>query len=304
MFRNKYIIQTTLLGILTAGGIAFAQGGGDKYISDSLKTLLSVQTIECDVRIETFVEGNEYTARGRYEEQTLLRTPPSPFLRSMYRLNINFSNMPMESDPNPNRMTLLCHPSEDREKNLIQQYTFIEGDETFITIDLTRLEERLKETNMDLVFTQVSELRQFGGLAGKMRQIERFYEFSSPTQEDLQDEEKIPAFKLTGKLRSIYHKELLAQFGGLKRGGQYPAGFPSDIEIWLGRANDFPYKIRYLRRVSEKSERKDLLFQESFYKVALNRAQIPDSKFALLNPPKDVFVTDGTEDYIKKLGLR
>ena len=137
-----------------------------------------------------------------------------------------------------------------------------------------------------------------------MRQISRFYEFSAPTQENLQDEEAIPTWKLTGTLRSIYHKELLKQFGGLDKKGQYPADFPSDIEVWLGRHNDFPYKIRYLRRISEKSSQRVLLFQESFYKVNVNGTPIPASKFAPLTPPEDVLsVQDNTEDFIKILGL-
>ena len=307
MHTKKTIVLSTLLGVLVLGGVIAAQGEGDGYVSDSLKMLLSAQNIECEIRIETFVNGREYTARGRYEEQALPRSALSPFLRSKYRLDINFSmnsSAATDSEPNRNRMTLLCHPSDEREKSLIQQYTFIEGDETFITINLARLEERIKEANMDLVFTQVSEIRKLGGLAGVMRQIERFYEFSLPVPEDLQDEERVPALKLTGKLRNVYHKNLLAQFGGLKRGGRYPADFPSDIEIWIGRHNDFPYKIRYLRRISENSEPKEPLLQESFYKIALNRTPIPDSKFALLIPPNNVFVTDDTEKFIKALGLQ
>jgi hypothetical protein len=154
---------------------------------------------------------------------------------------------------------------------------------------------------MDLVFTQVSEIRDFGGLAGVMRQINRFYEFSQTTQENLQDEEPVPALKLTGKLRNVYHKQLLAQFGGLKREGQFPADFPSDIEIWLGRTDDFPYIIRYLRRITEQSEQKELLFQESFYRVVLNGTPIPASKFAQLNPPGGVFPQDVTENFIREL---
>jgi hypothetical protein len=301
MYKKSFTVLVMFWGIFTTENVALSQGEGDKYVQDSLKMLLSVQTVECDLRIETFVDGKEYTARGRYEEQALPRTTPHPFLRSMYRLEINF---PMANDSEPNRMTLVCHPSEDRERNQIERYTFIEGDKSFSTIDLTKLEERLKAVNKETVFAQVSEVRNLGGLAGTMRQISRFYEFSAPTQENLQDEEAVPTWKLTGTIRGILHKELLARFGGLDKKGRYPADFPSDIEIWIGRHNDFPYKIRYLCRISEMSRRKELVLQESFYKVNLNGTPLPASRFAPLNPPEDVFSDpDDTDNFIKSLGL-
>ena len=297
-----------LLLILVTHSVAFAQGEGDKYVQGALNTLLAVNTIECDLRIETFVDGREYAAIGSYKEQTLHRTTlgqPTPFLRSMYRLDIMFfpSTSGAANNAEPNRMTLVCHPRTDRERGQVQRLTSIEGNKKFDTIDLARLEQRLQETNRELFFTQISEMRNLGGLAGKMRQIRRFYEFSLPIQENLQDTETIPALKLTGTLRSLHHSELLAQFGGLDKRGHYPADFPSDIELWLSRHNDFPYKIRYLRRISENSEQKELLFQESFSNVIVGGTPIPDSKFAPLTPPPGVLEVDDTDKYIDSLRL-
>ena len=309
MLSKSLVIPGMLLFILIAHSIAFAQGEGDEYVLDSLKRLLMVNTVECDIRIETFVDGKEYVASGRYEEQALPRTRPGqplPFLRSMYWLDIFFRpslNTPMVSTAEPNRMTLVCRPDMNGERSQVECRISIEGVISFSTIDLTRLERRLQGTNRELFFAHVSEVRNLGGLAGKMRQISRFYEFSLLGQENLQDEETIPTLKLTGRLRSILHAEMLARFGGLDGRGYYPADFPSDIELWLGRHNAFPYKIRYLRRISVNSEQKELLFQESFSNVVLNGTPIPASKFAPLTPPEGVFVVDETDDFIRRLGL-
>jgi hypothetical protein len=271
--------------------------------------LLAARTIECDMRIETFVDGKEYTAKGQYVEQVLPHATPNSFFRSVYRLEITYFSMnaPMASDAELNQMTLVCHISENGERHQIDQYTSIEGVKSGSTIDLKKLEERIKAANQQIAFSQVSVVRNLGGLAGMMRQISRFYEFLPPTQDKLRDEETIPAWKLTGTLQNRHRQELLSRFGGLNKQGHYPADFPSDIEIWLGRHNDFPYKIRYLRRTSEKSEQKELLFQESFYKVVLNETPFlpfTDLKFAPLKFPEDVFsVRDDTEKYIKELGL-
>ena len=295
-----------ILGIIfVANNTVVAQNEGDRYIQDSLRMLLSARTIEGDIRIETYAEGKKYTAHGSYAEQALPQITPGTFLRSMYRLEINFINLPMAHNSKPNRMTLVCHPSEDSKRNLITRYICIEGNESFSSINLAKVEEQLKAVRPGTVaFANVSEVRYWGGLAGMMRQISRFYEFATATQENLQDEETVPTWKLTGTLKSIYSKELLTQFGGTNKKGHYPADFPSDIEVWLGRHNDFPYKIRYLRRVSENSSRKEPLFQESFFKVNVNGPPIPASKFAPLTPPENVSnVQDVTENYLRELGL-
>jgi len=305
MSKNCPLISITLLFILAVGGTAFAQGDGDRFVLDSLKWLLAINTVECEIRIETFVDGREYSAKGRYAEQALPRVAPgqpAPFLRSMYWLEIYFVNALMASNAEYNRMTLVCHPATNEERSQIKRYTIIEGAKSFLTIDLARLEERLRETNNELFFTHVSEVRNLGGLAGIIRQINRFYEFSPPVQENLSVGETIPTWKLTGQLRNVFHKDLLPRFGGLDKRGHYPANFPSDIEIWLGRHDYFPYQIRYLRRISEQSEQKVLLFQESFFNVVLNGTPIPASKFVLV-PPEDVFSVDDTDNVLRELGV-
>jgi len=303
MFMRCPLIFGTLLVCFAGGKAVQAQGEGDKYIQASLTMLQAVRTIESDLRVETFVDGKEYSARGHYAEQALSRAAPNSFLRSVFRLEINFPMSSAAHDAEPNRMTLVCHASEDGETHRVERYTFVEGAKSFYVIDLKRLEERLKETHREIFFSQVSEVRNLGGLAGMMRQIHRFYEFSPAAQETLQGDEAVPALKLIGTLRTMHHKELLIRFGGLNKKGQYPPGFPSDIEVWLGRHNDFPYRIRYLRRDSEKSEQRELVLQETFFNVELNGAPIPESRFSRLTPPEDIFEQDDTDNFFRALGL-
>ena len=312
MPQKSLIILGALLIILATDSTAFAQTAfaqseGDRYVLRALNMLLTVNTIESDIRIETYVDGREHIARGRYEEQALPRTLGQPplFLRSMFRLEIFFS--PIAGNSEPNRMTLVCRPRTDGAsvsgaRGQVERYTSIEGFRTFETIDLAMLEERILNSRT-VTFAHISEVRYLGGLAGMIRQISRYYEFSLPTQENLQDGGTIPALKLTGRLRGEHYDRLLSQFGGLDARGHSPADFPSNIELWLGRHNDFPYKIRYLRRISGESERKELLLQESFFNVILNGTPIPSSRFDPLIPPEDIFGTDNTENFIWRLGL-
>ena len=297
----------TFLVILVVCGTALSQGEGDKCTQDSLNILLAANTVECDIRIETFVKGKKYAAVGRYEEQALPRPAqgqPTQFLRSMYRQEIHFPmSSPTANNAERNRMTLVCRPGTDGGNALVEQYTHIEGVKVFRKVDLTRLEQQIRSAKREAVFTQVSEVRNLGGISGMMRQINRFYEFSAPVQESLQDG-GIPALKLTGQLRSIHHDDLLERFGGLGPKGHYPVDFPSDIEIWLGQHNVFPYKIRYLRRYSTQSDQKTLLFQEEFSNVIINGTPISATRFAPLTMPDDVFsVQDDTNRVIGELGL-
>lgn len=305
MSKKNVIIIGTLLILLKACTIVFAQGEGDKYILGSQKMLLNANTIECDIRIETVVDGKEHSARGNYKEQALSRKTlgqPAPFMRSTFRLHLSMNSLSPGSDEQ-NQMTIVCRPQANGERSLIERYTCIEGVKSFTVIDLVRLEEKLKMTNRELFFTQVSEVRNLGGLSGMMRQISRFYEFSVHSQENLQDDEMIPTLKLTGQLRNVHHKALLERFGGTDKNGNYPLNFPSDMEVWLGRHDDFPYKIRYLRRISENSERKELLFQETLFNVVLDGPPIPVEDFFPLIPPDGTFTKDDTDDFLKSLGL-
>ena len=273
--------------------------------------LLRMQNLECDLRIDVFVDGKAYAAKGRYAEQALPNARPNAFFRSVYRLDIDFSlALPSANAMEPNRMILVCHTSDHGTGHQVDRYTHIEGNRYSSTVDLNRLADRLLSTNREVFFTQVSEVRNLGAMAGMMRQMYRFYEFTHLRREDLQHEETIPAVKLTGTLRNIYYRELLSKFGGLSDQGDYPPGFPSDVEVWIGMHDYFPYKIRYLRKTSSQhSEQiqtapKELLFQEAFFNVVINGPTLPDFRFAPLNLPEGVFrPEDETDRVIQMLGL-
>ena len=307
--RRIYFFLAGLPGILLAGQTLFAQGEGDQYVRNAVNTLRTLRTIQCDIRTDTFLDGKEYAAWGRYTEQalpeqTLTDTAASPF-RSVYRLEMNFTpNSPTANDAEPNRMTLVCYASEDGQTHQIERYTFIEGLKMFRVIDLKRIETRLRMTQAAMFIPQISAAHNLGDLAGKMQQIIRLYEFTLPIQENIQTEETVPALKLTGTLRNIHRQDLLTRFGGLTKRGGYPSAFPSDIELWLGQHNDFPYRIRYYRRPSESSEQRQLLLQESYHNVRLNGEPIPRVQFTPLMIPDDVFrVLDETDSIIRSLEL-
>ncbi|MDR3232501.1 MAG: hypothetical protein LBT46_02325 [Planctomycetaceae bacterium] len=318
LFFDKIIkisVCAVLLGIFSCEAAAQT---GEQYVHNTLDMLLRVKTLETDIRLETHVDGKEYTAAGRYEEQALQQAPetaaakkgtqsPRIFFRSQYRLEVNFAmNSQPDAKSDVNRMTLVCHiDPNDKEKSVIEKYTSIEGTKQYSSVNIAKLEERLKSANQEMVFAQISEVRNLGGLAAMIRQISRFYEFSEQVvQENLTGSETIPAVKLAGTLKSVYYKELLQQCGGLDKKGRHPADFPSDVDVWLGRHNNFPYQIRYSNRPLPNSKTKTRLLQETYNHVIINGEMIPDVKFERLKVPDDVFsMQDDTDNFLRSLGL-
>ncbi|MDR3199170.1 MAG: hypothetical protein LBU34_14985 [Planctomycetaceae bacterium] len=302
-----YICQG-LLGGVWAKDDTTADFGGN-YLKQSIARLLSVKTLESDIRMDIYIDGVEYSARGRYEEQALPKPLAGEFLRSMYRLDINFlTNIPTAPGSEPNRMTVVCHLSEDREQSQIWQYKSVEGEKTFNIIRISPVERAIKESKREPRFTQISEVCNLGGLAGQLRQIDRFYEFTALAQPATLDEDgSIEVWKIAGVLRPQHFDGLVKQFGGLDKKGQYPVDFPSDIEIWIGYGDGFPYKIRYLNRPSEKSAKRKLLLQSSYFNVLMNGEEIPLVRFAAFEQGEQLEGVFGFKDitdlFIESLGL-
>ncbi|GHT14847.1 hypothetical protein FACS1894170_12160 [Planctomycetales bacterium] len=279
-------------------------------MQNTLDVLLRTKTIEADIRLETTVDGKQYSATGRYEEQVLtnpVKNTIPPFLRSQYRLEVNFSmNSQQESTSDVNRMTLICHiDKNDKDNCVIEKFTSVEGVKRFSSINIAKLEERLKAANQENVFVQIGEVRNLGGIAAMVRQIKRYYDFSPEvTMENLTGSETIPTVKLSGTLKNAYYKELLEHFGGLDKKGLHPSDFPTDVNIWIGRHNDFPYQVCYFNRQSPQSNVKKPLLQETYQHVLMNGDPIPDLKFERLKVSDEVFtLKDDTDSFLRSLGL-
>jgi hypothetical protein len=282
----------------------------DFILQQSISSALLQRTIESDMRISVFVDGIEYAARGRYEEQVAPNVKPGNFLRSMYRLDVNFlSDTPAAPGSEPNRMTIVCHLSNDLEKNQIWQYTSVEGKKSLNIIKVSTLEAAIQHSQKTAVFGTLSGVKNLGGLSAQMKQLASFYEFTaSPTAETIEGENPVKVWKLTGTVKKELFKTLIERFGGVEKKGAYPSDFPSDIELWIGQTDFFPYKIQYLNRPKENSEKRTVLYRASYYNVMLNGKEIPASQFAMLEKgeyPEGVFnFTDITQQVIRSLGLR
>lgn len=282
---------------------------GNFILEQSIKSILLLKTIKTDIRMDIVVEGAEFSARGRYEEQIFPKAAAGSFLRSMYRLDVNFlSDVPVAPDSEPNRMTLVCHLDENRAKNQIWQYTSIEGKKSFDIIRVSSLEDAIKRSKKELLFGPVSSVKNLGGLAAQLRQLAYFYDFKMLKSEEKNGTPAENVWKITGSIKPELFEKTIARFGGVNEKKQYPSDFPSDTEIWFGKDDFFPHKIIYHNRPSEQSPKRVLLYQASYFNVELNGREIPASQFSTFEQgeyPDGVFgFTDITTAVIRSLGLR
>ncbi len=278
-----------------------------QILQQSITTLQKYQTIECNLRMSVWVDKIEYASKGRYEEQAVLGKSPAEFLRSMYRLDINsISDVPLAPGMEPNRMTLVCHISADREKSQIWQYQSVENQKTLRFIRLVPLEIAVQKSKRKTEFSSIAAVENLGGLAATLHQILRIYEFGDVPVEETQESQTV--WRLSGTLRKASFDALLKQFGGLGKKDSFPSDFPSDIEIHIGQDDIFPYKISFLNRPTENSPKRTPLSETAYFDVVVNGDAIPASNFAPFSEngerPEGLFdYRDDTNLVIRQLGL-
>ncbi len=315
VFWRCFLFSVFSLGILLE--ISFAAqteektSNAERLFNGMFANVQLLQSIEAGIRMDVAVLGKEYSVRGKYEEQRLQNPPPGDFQRSMYRLDLNFvMDSPSLPGTEPNRLTIVCHPTSDRDSGRLWQYVSIEGDKTVKYFKLAALEDAVRRSNKQALLGSVGEIKNLGGLLGTLKQIARFYEFTeSPKETVMEGGSSLSVWKLVGTLRPEYWDKMVKVFGGLEPKTQnFPGQMPTDIEIFIGRDNAFPYKIEYQNRLQKESTTRTLLTRIVYFDVSCNGEPIPEFKFSAFDKgesPEGVFqTTDETARLIRSLGLQ
>jgi hypothetical protein len=342
---SVYLLQI-IIGVLSIGAINFAQSelfaqneslndfneSGAVILKRSIDTISRFVRVECNMRISTFVDGLEFAANGRYEEQAVAasglardklkedvgdvvrRGRLSEFQRTMYRQELYFAMDTLSGQTGPNRIILVCYPSKNDSKNgNIWQFRSINGVKTLNQINIEAVEAAIKRSRgvgggvnvtESRMFLQVGMLWNVGGMSGVLGQIDRFYEFGELPKVELIDHVKV--VKLVGSMRRAYFDILLQNHGGLDASNRYPSNLPCDIEVYIGVNDSFPYKIRYLNRKTEQAKPNNLLVEINYGNIIINGDPIPEHRFSTFQnevPAGVSKIDSSTEQYIKSLGL-
>ncbi|MDR0391320.1 MAG: hypothetical protein LBH59_05405 [Planctomycetaceae bacterium] len=305
---------------------------GAVVLKRSIDTISRFIRVECNMRISTFVDGSEFAADGKYEEQAVNsvgleenknreiagaiapKNQLSEFQRTMFRQELNFTVDKLQTEPD--RIILVCYPDKNDSKNgNIWQFRSINGIKTLNQINIDVVEAAIKRSrniNNGVVgadsrmFTQVGMLCNVGGIAGVLGQIDRFYEFGElPKVETINNAKTL---KLAGTMRRAYLDILLKKHGAsdTDKNNRYPSNLPCDIEVYIGINDSFPHKIRYLNRKTEKAKPNNLLSEINYNNIIINGDPIPEHHFSTFQnevPAGVSKIDSSTEQYIKSLGL-
>ena len=136
----------------------------------------------------------------------------------------------------------------------------------------------MRQSGKQTLIGSVGETKNLGGLAGTLKQIARFYEFTDPPAETVM--ESRPVWKIVGTLRSEFEESMIKAFGGLeKKTNNFPGQMPTNIEIFVGVDDAFPCKIEYRNRPKKDSPKSNVLTRIVYFNVSLNGEPIPMDKY-------------------------
>ncbi|MDR2344710.1 MAG: hypothetical protein LBE18_01450 [Planctomycetaceae bacterium] len=272
------------------------------------------------MRILTIVNGVEFSANGRYEEQAvivselekekddiisdnsnLLPNQLSEFQRTMFRQELYFTMDTLSVQTEPNRIILVCYPNRKDSKNgNIWQFKSINGNKTLHQININMVETAIKKSqenklkareqrqvpNRGEQITKADSLMfpQVGMLwnvGGMTGVLSQIDRFYEFTElPKTETIDDIKVLKLVGSLRQVYFDFLLQNHGGLDENNRYPSNLPCDIEVYIGVNNLFPSKIRYLNRKTKNSKPVNLLVEINYGDIIINGDQIPEHRFS------------------------
>ncbi len=307
-FASTWLMSQETLQTLTDSTVA------STVFLSSTEKLQRLKTIEANIRMAIFVDGVEFAAHGKYEEQAVRRPELSDFYRCLFRLELHFlMDAGLKAGSTPNQMTVVCHISEggNRADDEVWRYVSVEGAKEISFVKLAVLDQAIQKAKAapkKVPCLTTNEVWNLGGLLATLRQLDRFYAWNSMAEEVvLPNTHSAQLWKLTGTLRPERLEALVKSHGGLGKNGEFPQDLPTDVELYLGKENGFPYKIAYFNRAEEKSGKRNLLSQISYFDVRLDEAAISMSRFpplqkmeqqeAVYNP------VNQTNAYLRLLGL-
>ncbi|MDR2762821.1 MAG: hypothetical protein LBB88_09490 [Planctomycetaceae bacterium] len=180
---------------------------GAVILKRSIDTISQVVRVECNMRVSTFVNGVEFPAKGRYEEQSVAATAMekdrdrerdkdrdkskneglsnlvgerlSGFQRTMYRQELYFMTGGLSDQAEPNRVILVCYPNRgDSKSGNIWQFRSINGNKTLYQINIDAVEAAVKrsvvgENRENYVSGKVGE--QVGGVDIRFSQVGKLW---------------------------------------------------------------------------------------------------------------------------------
>lgn len=268
-------------------------------VDQARKRLFALRSLKANIRMNVYIDKNEFSAQGKYVEESLAAAP-GEIKRSRFRVDLDFPLSTTDSQAEIlNEIRIVC------DANRINRFQSIEGIRTLAYINVDAVLDAVKRSPRKAEYASLGEMGGIGGISGVIDYLKNVYEFEESAQESfLKSKPPLPVWKLAGKLRRAQLDMHLTRLGWSENSKEpFPSHLPTEIEIFLGKDDYFPYRIHYYN-TSPRNGKKNLITQLVFCDVITNEGDIPDYQFTINNLPKGIGVpVDMTAEYINSLGL-
>lgn len=264
-------------------------------LARSAATMLIHNVIQTNVRVEVQAAGETETlvAQGKYIEQKNNDTSSTMVGQPMFRLDLKFPPVSTAIvGAEANEMTIVCNARS------VSHYTAIEGEKRLERIVVKDLDQAIRESKTISLPYSISGIGGLGGLAGMVKKLPAYYDFPEPPQAFvLEGKEPLAIWKLSGKLKAEWQKNL-------QQAQNQPQQIPTEIEIFLGRDDLFPYRIHYSSLSGAKSPSVPVA-KIVFSDILFGGEVAPLFRFETFERdlPQGVVLEDVTENYLRSLGI-
>jgi len=264
---------------------------GQALLEHAILRLESRRSVSAKIRHSVDLFGQKPVGSGLYLER---RSPRELQFRLEIRIQLG-------DDPSS-----LLHVCDGR---YLWMYRKLGDSESLSRIDVARVQRALEESGDMGRMASIGQWPGLGGLPRLLRGLYAAFEFTSVEETRLAAQ--LPVWKLRGEWRKEKLARLLPEHkDAVKKGklvnlSQLPEHLPDHVLVFLGRTDEFPYRIEYRRRKARPgkgegiSEDRSLVVMELF-EVDLN-APIHPTRF--LYAPGDLEYADETRRFLEEQGL-
>ncbi|MDR3109968.1 MAG: hypothetical protein LBU65_09845 [Planctomycetaceae bacterium] len=270
-------------------------------ISATMSKLRSHESLKANIRMDITLDGEEYATQGKYVEEEATITSGDDLSRSRFRLDLNFPLSSSESlGKGLNKMTVIC------DKEIVWQYISIENNTWLNKIDINKVLDAIKKSPKKSKFSTVGGITGLGGLGGLVRSIRDNYVFTNePVDFLLKGKTPLKVWKISGTMQPDLRGRLETELGKTKEQTIFPSHLPTDVEIYVGQDDDFPYRVHYYNTPDPNHpQTRTSITQLVFFDVLINDGTIPSYLFkSSFDQNNTSGQNDITDDFIKSLGL-
>lgn len=271
---------------------ATSQTQAQSLLAHAIVTLERHRSVVARIRQSVDLFGHKPVGTGIYLEQ---RSQQGVLLRMSLRIQVG------------DQTSSLLHVCDGRD---LWQYRNLSGKETLTRIDVARVRRALGESSSIDRLDGIGNWIGLGGMPKLLRGLYGNFDFTLLGNTSLTGQVPVAVWKLQGQWKPEKLMELLPdQETAVREGrplnlGKLPLPVPHQVVLYLGRADEFPYRVEYLRSEPDtengNSPRGRAINTIEFIEVNLN-TPIHPSRFVY--NPGDLEDVDETGHFLKSLGL-